>query len=815
MNAPRSLSPAFRPSADANVQPRHPADAAAWIWHPQRGVGETAFLRFTLEFEIPETAVVPIHVSADQRYQLRLDGAAIGHGPDRGHVAHWPVASHGLELAAGRHRLEALVWWIADGTLQGLRADPALAGAVASAAVRPPVAQSTWRGGFLLAAEGAPGAQLDTGRGAWRVEDLTAAVRLVQPAWPVYHDIGPEFCVEGARWSRDAGEAAAVVLAGIAGNPHGVQRPGWRLQPSGLPAQQSGHPSGGRLRAWVRQWTDGPFAETTAVAGDSEAWTALFQGGTITIPPGGKRTVLWDFEEYVCGYARLATAGGAGARVRIDWAESLYEALSTAAITRLTPKGRRDVIDGKVFRGWGDEFLPSGTEMEFPAFWWRSGRYLRLQVSAAREPLVIRALAIETTGYPLGAAAPFVSDDAGLNRLAERCTATTRSCAHDVWADCPYYEQVAYVGDSRLAALVNYAGFRDDRLSRRMLQLFDESRRDHGLVAMRAPGAWTQVSVTYALLWVLMVRDFAWWRDEGAEVRVHLRGVRAMLDEVQALTGDDGLLGRVPGWPFIDWVPEWNEGCGPGVREGDSSLVNLHWLLALRAQAELEAQFGEPELAALASRRAAELSGRIMARFWCASRGLLADTSAQDAFSEHAQALGLISGLGVAGGVGRWVDAWLKAGDLARATGYFSFYLLEALAAAGRDGELHRRLAAADAGRESGLLTMPESPEPTRSDCHGWSAHGRWHLAATVAGVRPLAPRFAEVCVEPRLGELQWLELAVIHPRGQIEIALRRADGRLRGLVVLPEGVTGEFRWGGEVRALRERENVIDEGGAT
>jgi hypothetical protein len=247
------------------------------------------------------------------------------------------------------------------------------------------------------------------------------------------------------------------------------------------------------------------------------------------------------------------------------------------------------------------------------------------------------------------------------------------------------------------------------------------------------------------------------------------------------------------------------------VREGDSSIVNLHWLLTLRAHAELETHAGEPELATRAKRRAAQLAGRITARFWCASRGLLADTSAQDIFSEHAQALGLLAGLAVPGGADRWVDAWLGADDLARATAYFSFYVLEALALSGKGGELHRRLVAANEGESVGLLTMPEAPEPTRSDCHGWSAHWRWHLAASVAGVRPLSPGFSCVGVTPRLGRLQQLETAVLHPRGRIEVALQRRDGRLQGRVVLPEGVTGEFRWNQAVRPLHQGENPIDE----
>ena len=403
------------------------------------------------------------------------------------------------------------------------------------------------------------------------------------------------------------------------------------------------------------------------------------------------------------------------------------------------------------------------------------------------------------------------TDDSQLAEVLVLCERTTRACAHEVWTDCPYYEQVAYVGDSRIAALGNYALFADDRLSRRMLVLFDETRGSNGLIAERAPANWTQVSVTYSLLWVLMVRDFAWWRDDSAFVRDRLRGVRAMLDEVLALTDDDGLLRCLPGWSFVDWVPGWLEGCGPGVREGDSCLVNLHLLLALRSHAELEQKFGESELMALAVRRAARLEQEILEHYWCAERRLLGDTGARADFSEHAQALGLLAGLTPPGGVSDWTDAWLTGKELAGPSLYFTHYVLEALHLMGRDERLHARFRAWREMSAAGLLTLPEAPEPTRSDCHVWSAHVRWHFAASVAGIRPAAPGFSRVQVAPQLGPLRHVDAEVFHPRGRLRVRLTRTAGRIDGIIELPPETTGQLRWAGRSMELAPGTNLIRE----
>ncbi|NJK96175.1 MAG: hypothetical protein HC905_15805 [Bacteroidales bacterium] len=48
-----------------------------------------------------------------------------------------------------------------------------------------------------------------------------------------------------------------------------------------------------------------------------------------------------------------------------------------------------------------------------------------------------------------------------------------------------------------------------------------------------------------------------------------------------------------------------------------------------------------------------------------------------------------------------------------------------------------------------GLTTFAENPEPTRSDCHAWSASPNYDLLATVLGVEPGSPGFKSVTINP------------------------------------------------------------------
>ena len=53
--------------------------------------------------------------------------------------------------------------------------------------------------------------------------------------------------------------------------------------------------------------------------------------------------------------------------------------------------------------------------------------------------------------------------------------------AHETYFDAPYWEQLQYVGDTRIEALLNYTLAGDDRLARRAIEAFDWSRGAVGL----------------------------------------------------------------------------------------------------------------------------------------------------------------------------------------------------------------------------------------------------------------------------------------------------------------------------------------------
>ena len=94
-----------------------------------------------------------------------------------------------------------------------------------------------------------------------------------------------------------------------------------------------------------------------------------------------------------------------------------------------------------------------------------------------------------------------------------------------------------------------------------------------------------------------------------------------------------------------------------------------------------------------------------------------------------------------------------------------------------------------------GLSTWARTPEPTRSDCHAWSASPNYDLLTLVAGIRPATPGFRTVRIEPHLRGLHQLDASMPHADGSIHTVYSEQGGHWKATVTLPPGLTGILIW--------------------
>src|SRR5690606_14366464 len=124
---------------------------------------------------------------------------------------------------------------------------------------------------------------------------------------------------------------------------------------------------------------------------------------------------------------------------------------------------------------------------------------------------------------------------------------------------------------------------------------------------------------------------------------------------------------------------------------------------------------------------------------------------------------------------------------------YFRFYLNRAILASDLGDHYYKELKHWKEMLELGLTTFAETPEPARSDCHAWSASPSYDFLSIIAGIRPTAPGFGSVVIKPNFGELKEVKASMPHPKGVIQIDLKKVGEKgVIGTVTIPSGIDGE-----------------------
>ncbi len=758
--------------------------SAKWAAHPDalaalNGSGAVFLFRKTMRLnDKPERFV--IHVSADQRYRLYVNGQSVCFGPARGDLMHWRYETIDIApyLIAGENILAARVQFFAG--------------------EYPPGAQTT--SGFpalLVQGDTDSGMDANTPNG-WRVTSDSAYSFTTEHANSLrtYAVVGPSEIFDGERhphgWNGsgydDNGWAVAKALKRAV--PFGTEdaETYWWLVPRTVPLMEETPVALGVVRS---------------VTGAEE----MTGKEAMVIPANSKVTLLFDHGANTCGFPVLRILGGAGSTLTLGYAEALQTSDSSP---NDFAKGNRDEITGKILRGYIDTWKPSDSEepQTLDTLWWRTFRYAELTVTTTDAPLTLDSLSLVYTGYPWERTATFDAPEMPeLSRIREVGWRTLRLCSHETFMDCPYYEQLQYAGDTRIQALASLYETGDPRLFRNALMQFDDSRAASGLTMSRYPSWVPQIITPFSLWWVCMVHDYRRHvPDSSAFVGSLLPGVRAVLGWFADRLSDDGLLSPLSDWNFVDWCDEWRMGVPPGAREGGSSIITLQLVLALQAAAELFAS--DPHTADGYRRLAQKTLAAVRERCLDSATMLVGDTPDKTSFSQHGNLLAILAGMGGTEAETRSLMARaLDTPTLTQATFYFRFYLGRALVASGAGDQYLDHLQPWHDMLALGLTTWAEKPEPTRSDCHAWSSSPNYEFFATVLGINPGNHGWETTRVTPHLGTLTTASGSVTIPGGgsTITVSYARDGNSFRAEITLPKtgaGSTGTITWRGDTRDL-------------
>lgn len=735
----------------------------------------------------PERFVV--HVTGDNRYQLWVNGTRVVWGPARGDLNHWRYETVDLapHLRAGRNVIAAVVWNYSD---------------------QAPESQITWRTGFLLQGDTKAEHILNTDE-SWKAirNPAYSSIPFTHAQMRGYYVVGPGERFEGEKhpwgWEQpefdDASWAKAepVVKDGRAsGSPRGSQdSPNrWLLVPRSIPLMEE-RPE--RL-ASVRQ-----SSGVTAPPGFPK------EAVSFAIPANTQARLLLDQSYLTTAYPVLQYSGGAGATIKMGYAEALYNAGA-----RRGDKGNRNEIEGKEFVGNYDLIVSSGgSKRVYSPLWWRTYRYLELTIETKGEPLTIEDLSGIYTGYPFERKSRFDAGMPLLSQILDVGWRTARLCAHESYMDCPYYEQLQYGGDTRIQALVSYYTSGDARLARNAISQLNDSRTAEGATMSRAPTRQQQYIPPFSLWWIGMVHDYFRYVDDPFFAREMLPGVRAVLSFYGQYQKQNGSLNVMPWWNFVDWTTEWRSGVPPREADGSTAILDLQLTMAFDWAAQLEEALGSPALAADYRASAEQLRQTVRSLYWNPERRMFSDTPAGKQYSQHANVLAILAGVSTGEEARGLINRILTDKSLVQCSYYFRHYLHSAVNLVG-EGDLYLGLLGEwESMLSRGLTTWAERPEesmnPARSDCHAWSSSPNFELFRTVLGIDSAGPGFSRVRFRPFLGRLTRASGAIPHPKGEISVKLVSAGNGLQVEIEMPAGVSGEIFWRGQRREVRPGKNSL------
>ena len=396
--------------------------SAKWIAVPGAPATEFGVYYFRREVDLParpERFVV--HASGDNRYQLFVNGQRVAWGPARGDLFHWRYDTVDITgyLKRGRNVFAAVVWNYGDLAAQ---------------------AQITLRSGFVLQGDTDVERVIDTGT-QWKClrDESYSPLEVKMAEIRGYFAAGPCDRMLAAKhpwqWAEpefdDKSWRPPVVLMSAAGREASDPDSRWMLVPRSIPTMEE---RAERLQK-VRR------ASGIAVPASFPA-----RAERIQIPAHTKATLLLDQTYLTTAYPELTVSGGKDALVRLGYAESLFHGRD---------KGNRDEVEGKDFVGYHDEFVADGgarphLSSAVVAHLSLSGTRRRDEGRSARN----RRPARHGGGLPL-------RPPCRVRWRRSRAESDSRRglahgaivSSHETYMDCPYYEQLQYVGDTRRAGV--------------------------------------------------------------------------------------------------------------------------------------------------------------------------------------------------------------------------------------------------------------------------------------------------------------------------------------------------------------------------
>lgn len=522
-------------------------------------------------------------------------------------------------------------------------------------------------------------------------------------------------------------------------------------------------------------------------------WMGFINGEkSLTIPAHTEETVVLDAGVEKTGYIRLALSGGSGARADLLYSEAYVQEGFVGPEHIPVKKDRTDKINGHL-QGYEDYYRAGGfgtaeNNEVYEPYWFRTFRFIRLRIRTEEEPLTVHSLDYEETGYPLEVSTEVETSDESLKKIWEISERTLRLCMHETYEDCPFYEQLQYIMDSRTQILYTYAVSGDDRLARKCLDDLRRSQRYDGLLNCNYPNCNPNIIPGFSIYYILMLYDHMMYFGDREIIAAYMPVVEQILHFFERHLTKEGYVEKVGGvnmdarfWSFIDWAEEWNDTSGMPTAglKGPLTMESLLYIYGLQHAARLMEYLERSEDVKRLSKRAEDVQ-RALLKYCVGENGMLQDGPGVEEYSQHCQVFALLTDTVDLETGKRNLLRTINEKGFTQCTVAMRFYLFRALEKTGLYKYTDMYWNTWREMIRNHCTTCVESEAYARSECHGWGALILYELPAVTLGVRPAAPGCRKLRIAPVTGYMTHASGKVKTPAGEVKVSWRIQDGAFK-----------------------------------
>ena len=497
----------------------------------------------------------------------------------------------------------------------------------------------------------------------------------------------------------------------------------------------------------------------------------------LTATDGKPASIVLDFGSELAGYVEIFTPivkSKDPAPIRVRFGESVSEAMSE--------QGERGAQNDHAVRDFHDVTPWLGKRTYGPSGF----RFVRIDALDGKLPVSLSQVRAVLQIRDVPRLGSFKCDDERLNRIWDVGAYTVHLNMQEYLWDGVKRDRLVWIGDMHPETSTIAAVFGTNDSVTKSLDL----TRDITPVS-----EWMNGISSYSMWWILIHEQ--WWLHTGN--RAYLDAQRpyltALCKKLAALIGEDGRE-HIDGMRFLDWPSSPNK---QGVTAGLQGLL----VMTLESGARMLNTLGETDTAKVCEAAAAR------------GKKVVPDVNGSKSGTALLALAGMLDS--------KTSAAILKKDGSAGVSTFYGFYVLNALGQAGEvDAALDIIRTYWGAMLDFGATTFWEdfdlawTKDASRIDelvpagkkdlhgdfgaycyegfrhsfCHGWASGPTAFLSQTALGIRPTAPGFSTVSIEPNLGSLKWAEGTYPTPHGIIKVRHeRQTDGTIKSTVELPDGV--------------------------